>query len=94
MLWHNLPKVCEFYKITFEIDFPEFGNLFKAVKIRHDIVHRNGKDKNDVEFQIYKKDVITLLQDVENFVNQVEQNFKDKENKELDKITQELFGDF
>lgn len=94
VLWHNLPKVSEFYKIAFEVNFPEFGNLFKAVKTRHDIVHRNGKDKDDVEFQIYKKDVIALLQDVENFVKNLEQNFKDKEDKELDKITQELFGDF
>lgn len=94
VLWHNLPKVCEFYKITFEVDFPEFGNLFEAVKTRHDIVHRNGKDKDDVEFQIYKKDVIALLQDVENFVKQLEQNFKEKDKLVLDKLSKDLIDDF
>lgn len=94
VLWHNLPKVCEIYKTTFEIEFPNFSDLSKAVKVRHDIVHRNGKNKDDIEFQICKKDIIALLQDVENFVKQLEQIFKDKDNEKTDEIMQKLFEDF
>ena len=47
IIWHNLPKVENMYKSVLEVDFPEdISDLHKAVAIRHDIVHRNGRTKS------------------------------------------------
>jgi hypothetical protein len=44
VVWHNLPKAKALYEITFNFDFPDIAQLTRAVRIRHDIVHRNGFD--------------------------------------------------
>ncbi len=50
-LYHNLPKVNELYKVAFGGGiFPSDGEkkrLCKAMPLRHNCVHRNGKDKDD-----------------------------------------------
>lgn len=50
VLWHNFAKVDAIYKVatTFSI-FDDVGVrtlLFKALPLRHDCVHRNGRDKD------------------------------------------------
>jgi len=95
ILWHNLSKVSEFYKFTFSIDFPEIVTLNKDIAIRHDIVHRNGKNKDNIEFYINKETVIELLQKVEKFIVELEQNFNNKARKEeIQNSTQQLLEDF
>lgn len=46
-IYHDLPKVREMYRSTFKIDFPEIKKVFKYVHTRHDLVHRNGKTKEN-----------------------------------------------
>ncbi|WP_163836845.1 HEPN domain-containing protein [Spartinivicinus ruber] len=46
ILWHNIPMVQALFKEVLEIEFKEkAGPLKEAMHIRHDLVHRNGKDK-------------------------------------------------
>lgn len=45
LMYHDLPKIKQVYKII-NVDIGDIGDLVKAVIIRHDIVHRNGKDKD------------------------------------------------
>lgn len=45
VIYHDLPKVKGMYQDTFQIEFPEIGDLMKVIKTRHDMVHRNGKNK-------------------------------------------------
>lgn len=94
ILWHNLSKINMLYKSTFDVPLPPFGNLIKAITRRHDIVHRNGKDKHDIECYTYRKDVIELIDIVDNFIEQLEQNFEEKDKLELDKLTKDLIEDF
>lgn len=53
LLYHNFAKVMEIWKVT--LNFPLFSDrdlqvrMFKSVPIRHDCVHRNGKDKSGAE---------------------------------------------
>lgn len=49
-LYHKIPHVITIYRCTLGSDYPEFikdkiGELVKIADIRHDIVHRNGYDK-------------------------------------------------
>jgi hypothetical protein len=45
LLYHNLNIILPLYKNAFRIDFsPLVGGLYDCIMIRHDIVHRNGRD--------------------------------------------------
>lgn len=44
LMWHNLAKIKPMYKSTFDVDFSDdISEVFKAINIRHDLVHRSGK---------------------------------------------------
>ena len=53
VLYHNLPKVQVLYRIAAKFNiFPNDGvrkSLFEALPLRHDCVHRNGRDKDGIE---------------------------------------------
>ena len=74
VVWHNLGRVKPMYRDVLGIDFEsDLGDLTRAIVKRHDIVHRNGKTKSGDEIQIAKQDVITLIGEVESFVQEVDQ---------------------
>ncbi|MFQ7265340.1 MAG: hypothetical protein ACLRPS_00360 [Paraprevotella clara] len=75
IIYHNLPRVKNIYKTTFGIDFGDVSELMKSIAIRHDIVHRNGKDKNGVLCEISKDDVLTLAEQVSFFIGNIESGF-------------------
>jgi hypothetical protein len=70
VIWHNLPEVKGMYKNTLGIDFPgNLKNLFGAITVRHDIVHRNGKTKSGKEHKISLDEIGALLRGVDTFVS-------------------------
>lgn len=71
VIYHNLDKVQNMYKTTFKIDFPEIGELSKAVAIRHDLVHRNGKTKDGIEVEIDKTKIDELIENISQFVETI-----------------------
>jgi uncharacterized protein (TIGR02646 family) len=73
VLYHNLPKVSGIYCSSLNIEFPDYVDVFKAVKIRHDLVHRGGKTKSGEHHQISKESVSELLIIVKNFYSSLEQ---------------------
>ncbi|WP_447978224.1 HEPN domain-containing protein [Candidatus Nitrospira bockiana] len=79
--YHNLAKIKPMYKTTLEIEFPDTGDLFRAIKVRHDLVHRNGKTKDGATIAITKNDVLDLIEKIESFVKEI--------NHQLDR-----YGDF
>lgn len=74
LLWHKLSKVKHLYKNTLGVNFPdELKDLFRAVKQRHDLVHRNGKTTDETEICISREDVVSLLNLVETLVDDIEE---------------------
>ena len=72
-IWHNLAVVGKMYKDTLSIKFPDnMGAVYKAIVIRHDIVHRNGKDKSGKEEIICQQDIINLIVEVEELVQHID----------------------
>lgn len=59
------------YIATFGIKFPEIEELSKAISIRHDFVHRNGKTKEGVEVTITSEINTKLIADVIGFVEEI-----------------------
>lgn len=63
-MYHNLGKIKPIYKEVLNIDLGDISEIMKAVHIRHDIVHRSGKDKEGKFHIIKKEDVSSLVEKV------------------------------
>lgn len=73
MVWHHLHRVKPMYHDTLDIEFPnEMGLLFRAVHLRHDIVHRNGKTKDGKEIIVRAAEVSDLIRQVEIFIQKLD----------------------
>jgi hypothetical protein len=48
------------YKNVLGIDLGHPGEVYKAVLIRHDIIHRNGKMRNGSEVNVSESDVRSI----------------------------------
>jgi hypothetical protein len=68
VLYHNLPKVKKLYSNTLNIDIlnseEDMEYLCKAVDIRHDIVHRNGRKTAHTKKDEYHVISIEILNDL------------------------------
>ena len=74
-LYHNLPKIQGIYKSTFDIKFLPIRELMQSISIRHDLVHRNGKDKSGTLHNITKDNVLELCEKTLSFVQNIEDQF-------------------
>lgn len=76
--FHNINTASKLYKEVLGIEFPQKikPKIYKAVNIRHDLIHRNGKDKNDKIISIEYTELIELIKDVNNFVNIIQKETK------------------
>ncbi|OYE03388.1 HEPN domain-containing protein [Nostoc sp. 'Peltigera membranacea cyanobiont' 232] len=75
-MWHNLEKVKPMYKDTFDIEFPEdLKKLFKAIKNRHHLVHRNGKSKDGEKITLTQKDIEELVAEARKLVDFIYEQF-------------------
>jgi len=80
LTWHRLDEAKTLYKEVLGIDFPQDkGNrLKKAVEIRHDIIHRNGKTKKGIGYPFTHKDVVGLKNLAERFIVRLERKMGQK----------------
>ncbi len=72
LMYHNLPKIKQIFMDSMDVDIGVIKDLYKAVLIRHDIVHRNGKDKDGKEHVITKENVEQLCALVNDFIYNIE----------------------
>lgn len=60
------------YEDTFEIEFPNIEEVAKIVVNRHNMVHRNGKDKDGNEIVIDKESVENVINIVDEFIHSID----------------------
>lgn len=73
VVWHHLPRIKPMFLDTLGVEFPpDISGLFKAVLVRHDIVHRNGRAKDGHEHVLDEKDITDLLNIAESFALGIE----------------------
>lgn len=81
IIFHNLKVVIPLFKQTLDIDFSDkIYGFNEAIIIRHDIVHRNGKDFNNMYHTITVEQLSSLIKmtsEVVEFVNE-QYNLKKK----------------
>lgn len=76
---HNIATARSLFRNTLLTEFPEeqLRLIGAAVKLRHDIVHRNGRDKNGVALSVCRKDVTSLAETVLSFTTAIDAQILD-----------------
>ena len=75
--FHNLNLAKKLYLSVLGVEFPkDMQDIYEAVDIRHDLVHRNGKDKDDNEISISLNDLEKLIKDISLFVAEIRKKTK------------------
>jgi hypothetical protein len=75
-IYHKLPNVAHMFQGTFEIEFPSIKEVFPYVVMRHDLVHRNGKTKDNKNVNTDFKTVCNLIETVNQFVSEIIEKLK------------------
>lgn len=77
--FHNINLVTGLYKNVLLCEFPKdkVARLSDSVDIRHDIVHRNGFNKDKELIHIEKEDVIELIELVTDVVSYIDKQILD-----------------
>ena len=93
IIYHNLPVVEKLYKAVLNVEFQSYGKLAKCVLIRHDIVHRNGKDKDGNPVNVTKEVVQTLAQNISDFIKNIEGQIYNNEHPEEETKTERVLDE-
>jgi hypothetical protein len=81
LVWHNLAKVIPMYKATLNVSFPpDMDDVHRAIRDRHDIVHRNGKSTDGKEGSWGEKEVHELMTAITLVVNEIEKQLAKEAN--------------
>lgn len=95
LLYHDLRKIKPIYRDALGIDLGDVSELYKAVLVRHDLVHRNGKNHEGVEHTItedmvreLQTKVKTLMESVNNQL--AERLFEGEEVPDIENIAIEI----
>lgn len=91
ILYHDLPKIKPIYRAILDIDLGDIKELYKAVLIRHDLVHRNGKDKDGNEHEINEAKVRELLTSVNALIQRSEAQLVQNPTPETDGVSSTEF---
>ncbi|PFE28523.1 hypothetical protein CN279_04730 [Bacillus anthracis] len=77
IIYHNVWKVKSMYSSVLEIKFPDdLESVSKAVMMRHDIIHRNGKQKDGTQINIGKEEVLKCIKDVSFLIGHIDKKIR------------------
>ena len=72
VIYHNLAKVKSMYGAVLGVEFPaDLSDIYSAIVDRHDLVHRNGKNKDGNSLNIGGSEVSELLIKVRKLVEEI-----------------------
>lgn len=92
IIYHKLDIVKPLYRDTLGADLGDISSLMKAVEIRNDIVHRNGRDKDGNLRDISKQDVLDLIKEVSDFIQSIEAQLNGYDNPITEDDIASIFG--
>lgn len=77
IVWHNLPKIQQMYKSVLDVKFlHNIDAIHRAVSIRHDLVHRNGRTKAGTYHVVKIKEIEVLIEIIEKLINHIDIQLK------------------
>lgn len=80
IVYHNIPKLIKIYNIyNFEIEkFEKLDEISRFIKIRHKLIHRSGLDENNNFKEVYKKEILSLIDSSNLFVEYIDNKISNK----------------
>jgi hypothetical protein len=79
LIYHNLSKISRVYEQIFNKQFPkDIAFIYKMITIRHDIVHRNGRNKNGSKILITEMEVEQLFYETIKLAEHIDKNMEEK----------------
>lgn len=86
LMYHNLPKIKEIYKSILGVNMGDISSLVVAVKKRHHIVHRNGKDLDGNPVTVTREEIERLWTHVSSLISTIETSLNEKNEKITDDL--------
>ncbi|GAA3984656.1 hypothetical protein GCM10022246_40480 [Pedobacter ginsengiterrae] len=83
-IYHNLPTVRLMYMSTFEIKFPSIKEAVKCIMVRHDLVHRNGKTKEEVTHVLSTETIGNTIGTVRELIKELVSEIENKNDLDID----------
>jgi len=78
LVWHRLDHVGKLYEKSLGVVFPSDMNALRnAIKVRHELVHRNGKKQDGTEHEIGEADIKGVIKLAEELVGHIEKGWLD-----------------
>lgn len=71
-VWHRLDKVKPMFISTFGIEVPDISTLMTSIKVRHDIIHRAGRNSDGEVTDLDMDDLRDLADGVRSFTERIE----------------------
>ena len=72
-IYHNIGKVLRILRLVLGEDIPDnvkvlVGDIIEVIKIRHDIVHRNGRTLDDIQLEINEAQLYKAIDITKKFI--------------------------
>ncbi|WP_318454956.1 hypothetical protein [Photobacterium leiognathi] len=77
LIFHDIKKIKIMYSTVLGHQFDDLSWLFKAVKVRHDCVHRAGYNKEGEKVDISVASIHAILQSVMELADEIENTIND-----------------
>ena len=81
-VWHRLGDVKQMYRDVLDVSLPDYSDLYKAVLVRHDLIHRNGKTKEGDDVSVTWDGVLGLASLAESFVSDIDHRLNGEDSKD------------
>lgn len=76
-LYHDVSRVMKIYKATLDFNYTyDLKYLIEITTVRHDLVHRNGKNNEGVRVRLNPVDLKKAIDEIDNFINYLETNLQ------------------
>lgn len=75
LMWHNLVKVKPLFQLV-GVPSLEIGQMIKFISVRHDLVHRNGRNKKGDDVQVNDRLLYNCIDEAVKVVDSIESQIK------------------
>lgn len=90
-VWHRLDKVKSMLASGLEIRVPEIGDMMKEILVRHDIVHRAGRQANGGLVDLSSDDLNRVRNIIEHFAEGIDDELARRFPEQTDVAESDLF---
>lgn len=77
-VWHRLDKIRPMLMAALDIKFPDIDEVMKQVRVRHNIVHRAGRNEDGSPVDLSKVEIARIIEVVRGFSRDLEARIEER----------------